>query len=86
MNRNILGGWKYINNQTGEFFHDQTDFAQALRTIVERSRAGNYYHARDWISTHYGTEKAGLKFRQWVEQEFPGRVQFPEGSRLLVPW
>ena len=86
MNRNILGGWKYINEATGEFFHDMSDFRRQLRTILERSRRGDYYHPRDWLEQHYGNEIAGLKLRQWLETEFPGRVKFPPGSRLLIPW
>ena len=31
MNINIYGGWKYINNQTGEFFSDENDFENSLQ-------------------------------------------------------
>eukprot|EP00930_Biecheleria_cincta_P096396 TRINITY_DN88253_c0_g1_i1.p1 TRINITY_DN88253_c0_g1~~TRINITY_DN88253_c0_g1_i1.p1 ORF type:complete len:446 (-),score=35.93 TRINITY_DN88253_c0_g1_i1:355-1692(-) len=40
MNWHIMGGWKYINEQTGEFFHDMTDFRQSLQKLI--NNLGNY--------------------------------------------
>ncbi len=37
MNRNILGGWKYINQQTGEFFTDASDIVSAYQTLQARA-------------------------------------------------
>ena len=85
MNRNIVGGWKYLNEETGEFFHDMSDFKKSLRRIVDRSRKG-LYHPRDWIESHAGTKIAGNKFRRFVEENFADRVRFPKGSKLLIPW
>ena len=33
LNKNILGGWKYINNETGEFFNDENDLDQLLKKL-----------------------------------------------------
>jgi hypothetical protein len=35
MNRHISGGWKYMNDQTGEFFTDMSDFRQSLEKIIK---------------------------------------------------
>ncbi len=41
MNRNIMGGWKYVvPGLTGEFFHDMSDFKDSLRTILDNTRGG----------------------------------------------
>ena len=76
-------GW--LNEETGEFFHDMSDFKKSLRRIVDRSRKG-LYHPRDWIESHAGTKIAGKKFRRFVEENFADRVRFPKGSKLLIPW
>ena len=79
-----------MNEQTGEVFHDMSDFKRQLRTIWDRARKGDHYRPREWISAHYGNEKAGVKLRQWIETEFrdwvdSGKILFPPGSRLLIP-
>merc|ERR1712151_322429 len=37
MNWHIQGGWKYVNEKTGEFFHDIKDFRQSLDTILRNA-------------------------------------------------
>ena len=39
MNRNIMGGWKYsLPGETGEYFHDMSDFKDSLRKILDSTR------------------------------------------------
>ena len=45
MNRHILGGWKYINQQTGEFFSDASDVTAAYQTLRSRPEQ---LAPRDW--------------------------------------
>ena len=45
MNRHIVGGWKYINNYTGEFFSDSSDVVDAYKALRERS---SQLKPRDW--------------------------------------
>ena len=37
MNRNILGGWKYVNERTGKFFTDASDVVSAYQALQARS-------------------------------------------------
>merc|ERR1711948_193934 len=37
MNDNIIGGWKYLNHKTGEFFHDMSDFRASLKRILRNA-------------------------------------------------
>jgi hypothetical protein len=74
MNRNIIGGWKYINDKTGEFFHDMSDLRESLDSITENLGS---YEPRKYITANYGNERYGKKFRDFVEEHFSERVQFP---------
>jgi len=56
MQRDILGGWKYVNRYTGAFFDDERDVvdvaAELLRTAVA---------PRDWFRGNFGPETAGRR-------------------------
>lgn len=83
MNSEIIGGWKYINEQTGEFFRDDmSDFRSSLAKLM-----GNLdtYSPRSYVDTNYGSKKAGAKLRSFVEEYFAGRVTLPKRSELLIP-
>lgn len=82
MNKNIVGGWKYINNQTGEFFHDLTDFKDAywnLKSNMDR------YKPREYIIENYGNRNTGRRFFDFVNENFSDKVELPEGSKMLIP-
>ena len=82
MNDNIVGGWKYINERTGEFFHDIHDFKQSLRRLLDRL---DQYKPREYLMENYGNTKAGTKFLIFVKDNWGDRVQIPEGTKWLVP-
>merc|ERR1712187_417327 len=83
MNRNLIGGWKYLNEKTGEQFNDIYDFADSARRLLRNVAAGNVYEPRKWVTTYYGSEKAGKKFKDWIEENFADRVKLPDHTRLL---
>lgn len=66
MNKNIYGGWKYINNQTGEFFSDENDFESALIKILSYK-----YNSRDWFFKNYGDYNTGIKLKKFIKGLFP---------------
>ena len=84
MNRHIIGGWKYLNEETGEFFTDMSDFAVQLRKIVDKSRQ-RLYHPRDYMEANYGDAKSGKKWLDFVQKHFADRVKLPPGTEYLVP-
>ena len=63
VNYNILGGWKYVNEQTGEFFTDEHDFEQSLKKLLE-----NYdnYSPSKYYWDNYGKEKSGILLRDFL--------------------
>lgn len=88
MNRNIMGGWKYVvPGQTGEFFHDMSDFKDSLRRILDNTRGGerNPYEPFEFVKENYGNHNAGQKLFEFVERHWGDKIQFPEGTNALIP-
>ena len=83
MNRNLIGGWKYLNEKTGEFFHDMSDFRESVQRLLRNVEAGNVYEPRKWVTDNYGSEISGAKFKKWIDDSFRDRVKLPENTRLL---
>jgi hypothetical protein len=54
VNRQILGGWKYVNAFTGEFFEDEFDVVAAVRRCLERPRS-----PRRWYCANNGPYLSG---------------------------
>jgi hypothetical protein len=56
MQRHILGGWKYVNRYTGDFFNDEHDVVMAAAKVLATPVA-----PRDWFRTNFGPEHAGRR-------------------------
>lgn len=85
MNKNLIGGWKYVTEKSGEYFNDMSDFRESATKIVRNAQAGGVYEPRKWVLENYGDENSGLKLKKWIDDKFPDRVKLPEGTRLLIP-
>jgi hypothetical protein len=68
LNKNILGGWKYINKNTGEFFSDKSDFEEGLKKIIKNMKK---YKPHDWFSKHYGPINSGKRLKKFIEEIYP---------------
>jgi len=69
VNENILGGWKYVNNETGLFFNENNIKKQAeklLKNIQE-----NNYKPRENYLTNFGEKNAGKRFRDFLKEINP---------------
>lgn len=84
MNQNIAGGWKYVNEQTGQFFHDMSDFREKLAILMQNIDEGQY-KPREWVYEHFDDNNSGKKLKNWVEQHFADRCTLPAGTELLFP-
>ena len=83
MNSEIVGGWKYINKHTGEFFRDDmSDFRSSLAKLMSNL---DTYSPRSYVDANYGSMKAGAKLRSFVEEHFAARVTLPKRSKMLIP-
>ena len=56
VNINIVGGWKYINEQTGEFFNDENDVELSLKKLLNNL---NNYKPREYFENYYGPKFCG---------------------------
>ena len=65
MNKNILGGWKYVIEQTGELFNDENDIESALNKFIPKLK-NNEYKARQYIIDNYGPVNSGRKLKEFL--------------------
>lgn len=87
MNRNIMGGWKYLlPGVTGEEFHDINDFKAKLRTILDNTRGKESpYKPLEFVRENYGNDIAGIRLLEFVKSHWGDRVDLPEGTKFLIP-
>eukprot|EP00040_Diaphanoeca_grandis_P026232 m.146754 g.146754 ORF g.146754 m.146754 type:complete len:538 (+) comp30496_c0_seq2:140-1753(+) len=83
MNRRISGGWKYINEKTGEFFTDITDFRESLDRLLLKAKNGEY-EPRKWALENYDNPHSGKRLYDFVMKNFGDRVHFPKNTKLLL--
>ena len=82
MNYHIMGGWKYLNERTGEFFHDLTD----IRAAYQRIKANkDKYDPRKYLDETTGNAIAGSRLYNFVMDNFAHHIKLPEGTTQLFP-
>jgi len=71
MNTNILGGWNYINDKTGEFFDTNNidTFEPILDKFIKKLN-NNEYTPREWFIKNYGKYNSGKKLLDFVKSVF----------------
>lgn len=84
MNWHIMGGWKYVNDQTGEFFHDLSDFRRSLEKILHNADTPYRYQPRRWVLNNFGNRNAGKRLLEFVQEHFADRVTLPKGTKWLL--
>jgi hypothetical protein len=61
VNSQILGGWKYVQPETGGFFEDDFDVAAE----AERSLSASH-QPKSWVRRHYGRDRAARRFASYL--------------------
>ena len=63
VNENILGGWKYVNQNTGEFFTDKNNFEISMKKLFN-----NYdnYNPSEYFNNNYGKINSGKKLKDFL--------------------
>merc|ERR1711972_1205045 len=84
MNWYIMGGWKYVDNKTGEFFHDMSDFKESLEKILWNADTPGYYEPRKWVLENYDNPNSGKRLFEFVQENFGDRVKLPRGTQMLL--
>ena len=67
VNENILGGWKYVNDDTGVFFNENNIKEQA-ETLLS-----NYdnYSPKEYFMNNYGEENSGKRLKEFIQSIYP---------------
>tara|TARA_B100000787_G_C16197105_1_gene301751 strand:- start:2217 stop:2822 length:606 start_codon:yes stop_codon:yes gene_type:complete len=83
VNKNLVGGWKYVNENTGEFFTNEKDFEEKIDKILN-----NYdsYSPRKYFVENYGIKNSGKKLKDFVYKIFGDKINIPkEKVEYLTP-
>jgi hypothetical protein len=83
VNKNIVGGWKYVTPETGEFFTDENDFPSKLEKIM-----GNLdkYEPRKHFIANYGIENTGTRLCDFIYDVFGDRVNIDKSTiKYITP-
>ena len=77
INKNILGGWKYINEKTGQFFTDETDVGKNIEIMMNKLK-NNEYEPRKFFIDNYGAIKSGKKLKKFLYSNWGKDINLPE--------
>ena len=71
MNSGIIGGWHFLNENTGEFFDADKpgEFEPILDKFIKKLE-NKEYHPRDWIVENYGKVNSGKRLKKFVQEVF----------------
>jgi hypothetical protein len=75
VNKNILGGWKYVSEKTGEFFTDENDIKDSVQRLIQNMK---YHSPRQYIIDNYGPVNSGKKLKEFLYKNFKNRINLPE--------
>ena len=85
VNKNILGGWKYVNENTGEFFTDEKDLPESLDKLLNKIQ-NNKYQPRKYFIDNYSVENAGKKLKDFIYKHWGNKINIPEEKvKFLSP-
>ena len=66
MNYHIVGGWKYVNDKTGVFFHDENDIEDSIRRLMSPEfQAG--LSPRQWFIDNWGPYNSAVRLQAFLE-------------------
>lgn len=77
INRNILGGWKYINDKNGEFFESTNDIEIAIEKLLNKIK-NNEYEPRKYFIENYGIINSGKNLKKFIYKNYSDKVNIPE--------
>lgn len=81
INKNILGGWKYVNNKTGQFFTDENDIKKNVNIIMKNLPN---YSPRQYIINNYGPINSGKKLKTFLFNNFRNKLNVKENNVKYV--
>ena len=83
--KNILGGWKYINSDTGEFFTNETDVGSSVETLLKKIE-NKKYKPREYFIKNYSVANAGRTLKKWLYENFRDKLNIdPKNIDYISP-
>jgi hypothetical protein len=79
MNKNILGGWKYLNENTGEFFNDEHDIGDSIGKLLRKMNMKQYI-PRKYFIENYGVIHSGKRLKEFLYSTFGDRLNIPKSE------
>lgn len=64
VNSDILGGWKYVNEQTGSFFSTENE-CKAIQEVVDGK-----FSSSDWFMSNFGFKKSSERLAEFGKEHF----------------
>ena len=77
VNKNILGGWKYVDKMTGEFFTDENDISSSLTVLLDNL---NKYKPRQYMIDNYGPINSGVRLKNYLFDNFKDKLNIKENE------
>ena len=77
VNKNILGGWKYVEEKTGEFFTNETDVGEKAKKLLDRIAKGGCA-PRKYFIENYGTHQSGARLKEFLYKHWGDRINIPK--------
>ena len=72
MNKNILCGSKYINDETGVLFESENDIDKSLETIISKL---DKFDVKTWWQQNYGRDNSAIKLRNYLYDIYPEKLK-----------
>lgn len=69
VNKDILGGWKYVNDKTGVFFTEST-IKESATTLMNNIK-NNVYSPREYYLNNHGLKTSGKQLRDFLKSINP---------------
>ena len=81
VNEKLVGGWKYVTPETGEFFKDEHDFEEKVDKLMN-----NYdtYEPRKHYLNNYGILNTGKKLKDFIFDIFPNKINIDKDKIKYV--
>lgn len=73
INKNILGGWKYINDKTGEFFTDEKDVGNSLEILLKKIEKKKY-SPRNYFIKNYSVINSGKRLKKFLYDNYETKL------------
>ena len=77
VNNKILGGWKYVNDKTGEFFNDEHDIGHSLNRLLYNIQ-NNRYTPRKYFIENYSVVNTGKRLKKFLYDNYGNEINIPE--------